>query len=187
MGPWASDTVKLVCLFRGRDDQFPALEAVSSVLVYSDDKSGATKIMSMDMTAKLYVLGGLSNFFLLLVFNKFYTGAEAWEAMIPTVFSVESQMLIQLWGLVYISTAKHYKDIPYLSCVFFFEKMLYTWWNIRVLMNDSKRNEAVIMVKTQSDVLTGLFMLIFGLHDFLFGLVFAYGAWVGFSHSKKRD
>jgi hypothetical protein len=140
--------------------------------------------LGSDRISSLYVLAGLSNFFLLLVFNRCYAGADALAAMIPTAFSTESQMLIQLWGLMYISTAKHYKTMPYLSLIFFVEKMLYAYWGCLFLRNETKRNQAIEMVRTQSDLLAGLFLLTFCLHDFLFALVFAYGAWEGCNNPK---
>ena len=60
---------------------------------------------------------------------------------------------------------------------------------IRFMMDEPKRSQAIEMVVTQSDVFTGLIMLIFGVVDFSFGMVFAYGAWAGFNTQvgKKRD
>ena len=49
-------------------------------------------------------------------------------------------------------------------------------------------NTAVGMVTSGKDVLTGSFILLFGLNDLLFALAFGYGAWKSMGqHGNKAD
>jgi hypothetical protein len=139
------------------------------------------------MIGNLYFLAGSVNILGMLAINRFYSAAPAMAAMSPTVFSTESQVLIQVWGLAYISVAKSWRKIPMLSLVFFVEKMLYTWWWLQWIKDDSNRSTAVNMVKSGvlSEMITGGFYLFYGLNDLLFGLVFLYGASVGLRSSAK--
>lgn len=140
----------------------------------------------MDNLGKLYTLSGIANTVGLLVFNRFYTSSSALASLAPSVLSVESQLLINLWGLAYISTAKEWKKNPSLSFVFFMEKMLYVhWWYKLIIQDTALRNEAIDMVVSGSDILTGSFYLVFGLNDFLSGLVFAAGAYFGSVECQK--
>ena len=97
--------------------------------------------IAMDTVGKVYVLAGVANIGGLLMFNRFYTHSTALAgmllqliyklsysviananllfvgvyyinaAMAPSVFSTESQMLINLWGLAYIGTGWYWTDI----------------------------------------------------------------------------
>lgn len=42
------------------------------------------------------------------------------------------------------------------------------------------RTTSLKMVTSGEDIATGVFMLVFGLNDLLFGLTFGYGAWQSF-------
>jgi hypothetical protein len=134
----------------------------------------------MDFIGKLYALSGFANIFGLLTFNKFFTGASVLANAAPGALSVESQMLIPVWGMAYIAAANHWKKLPLLSCVFFVEKMLFVGWWVALMQDIAKRDAAIAMVTSGSDVLSGSFLLMFGANDLLFGLVFGYGAWKGF-------
>lgn len=138
------------------------------------------------MIKNLYYLSGIVNTAGLLAFNRGYTGAAALANMAPSLFSTESQMLINVWGLAYIAAAKNWKQMPELSLVFCVEKMLYVWWWYRWIKDDTNRHSALSMVTSGSDVLTGGFLLVFGLNDLLFGLIFGRAAYVGFQERSKN-
>ena len=134
----------------------------------------------MDNLGKLYFLSGIANTIGLCMFNRMYTTSSAIASFAPSVFAIESQLLINVWGLAYMATAKKYKKMPALSFVFFIEKMLYVyWWYILIVKDENKRDNAIEMVRSGKDILTGAFCLGFGLNDFLFGIVFAMGTYRG--------
>jgi len=141
------------------------------------------------MFGNLYFLSGVVNNIGLLAINRMYTNASALAIMSPTVFSIESQMLIQVWGLAYISVAKKWKQVPLLSLVFAFEKFLYSYWWLLWIKDEVNRNMAVNMVKSGvlGDMVTGGFFLTYGVNDLLFGLVFLAGAVQGFVNSAEKS
>ena len=139
----------------------------------------------MNGVGRLFLLSGFMNVVALCVFNKGFAGAPAIAAAVPTVFSVESQYLIMLWGLAYASVASKWRSVPYLSLVFFLEKMLYVYFWVRFVSVESNLAKATNMVVSSSDILTGSFLLLAGPNDFLFGMVFAYAAYVGFQDTSK--
>ena len=120
----------------------------------------------------------------MLTFNKMYTGASVLAGMAPSVFSLESQNLIQVWGLAYMAVSRDWKKVPMLSLVFFAEKMLYVWWWYLWIREESNRNTALEMVTSGSNPQVGTFFLVYGLNDLLFGLVFLYGGIQGLNQAK---
>ena len=84
--------------------------------------------------------------------------------------------------------AKHWKQLPMLNFVFFLEKMVYVRWWYQLMNSEATVNTAVGMVTSGKDVLTGSFILLFGLNDLLFALAFGYGAWKSMGqHGNKAD
>lgn len=128
--------------------------------------------------ANLYLLAGFANIFGVLAANGMYSDSHVLATMSPSVLSVESQILIQVWGLAYIAVAKTWNHVPTLSAIFFIEKMLYFWWWVLWIREDAHRDVAIALAQSGSPakVLTGVFFLVYGLNDLCFGLVFLYGA-----------
>lgn len=139
----------------------------------------------MDIIGKLYVLSGIVNTIGLLTCNKFYTNASALAVALPTIFSIESQLLINTWGLAYLAASTNWKKNPALSSVFCIEKMLYFAWWISFMVDQPSRKMAIDMLTGGEDVLLGSFLLAFGLNDLFFGVVFGIAALIGFQEQKK--
>ena len=74
-------------------------------------------------------------------------------------------------GLAYLATAKRWMHMPHLCFVFFLEKMLYTYFWVDYIADETTRQKLVSMVINYDDVQTGSFLLLFGINDFLFGVV----------------
>lgn len=79
--------------------------------------------------------------------------------------------------------------MPYLSLVFFAEKMLYVYWWIKLLQDKTNLNKAFDMIGSgkTDDMLIGTFVLLFGLNDLFFGLIFLLGAIKGFKYKSNND
>ena len=103
----------------------------------------------------------------LMVFNNCYFTANALAAELPEVFAVNSQYLVQLWGLAYLATAKRWMHMPLLCFVFCLEKMLYTYFWVDYIADETTRQKLVSMVINYDDVQTGSFLLLFGINDFI--------------------
>ena len=139
----------------------------------------------MDLVGCLFTLSGFMNTCGLMVFNRGFVEASTIASHAPTVFSIESQLLIMLWGMAYASVARQWKDLPYLSLVFCIEKLLFVIFGSPFLFDASKRGSAIDLIASQEDILTGLFLLLAPVNDLLFALVFGYAAMAGFQESKK--
>ena len=125
----------------------------------------------------------------LFLCNKGFSDTESIAAIAPNFLSTESQLLIPLWGLAYIATANDWKKLPMHSLTFCIQKILYAWWWYRLMQDGSNFNEVISMIQNRKKILPGILLLLFGPSDFLFGLLFGYSAWKGFSEtdSSKKD
>lgn len=93
--------------------------------------------------------------------------------LFPSVMSPFGLILILLWGFAYISVAKNFERVRGLVAVFAVEKMVYVIsWIIWIYMNFGRLPE----IFNQS-AFTGLFYVIYGPNDFLFGVFFAWVFW----------
>ena len=77
--------------------------------------------------------------------------------------------------------------MPLLCFVFCLEKMLYTYFWVDYIADETTRQKLVSMVINYDDVQTGSFLLLFGINDFLFGVVFAYAAWIGYLQKAGKE
>ena len=100
---------------------------------------------------------GLANIIGISIFSKLLTNKNL-EKLDP-LFSLNGNILIILWGLVYIYTKKTYKN-P-LMIVFFLEKMVYVY-------NFFKKNYNFKNI----NLLTIFFLSIYGYIDLFFGILF---------------
>ena len=116
----------------------------------------------------LFYSAGIMNVIGLLLFNNFYYDAGVIENELPDVFSSFSQILIQLWGLAYIGTAKHWKRMSFLCFVFFIEKMLFSYIWASYILNETNRNKVVNSIANMERLQANLFLLLFGVNDFFF-------------------
>ncbi|MGC1473264.1 MAG: hypothetical protein WA775_11780 [Psychroserpens sp.] len=111
-----------------------------------------------------FVIAGLMNFSV-LVFSKGFNNPVI-NATDPDVMSNFGLIMIMIWGLAYISTAKTYHHVKWLVAVFAIEKLIYgviwTCWMI-----DNSVSEVF-----EKDALAGAFYSIYGINDWTFFLFF---------------
>ncbi len=127
----------------------------------------------------LFVLSGAVNVIGIPVFSKFFTNGYL-LSQDPDTFSPVSLFVIILWGLAYIAAADQYDRLPVLSAVFAVEKFFYAAiWGQWIL-----RHQDQLPLLYQQDPITGFFYSVYGLNDFLFGVVFAYACIEGLRRGK---
>jgi len=100
---------------------------------------------------------GLTNIFGIGIFSKLLMNKRFGE--LDPLFNFNGNILIILWGFLYIFTIKTYKN-P-LMIIFFIEKMVYAY-------NFFYKNYDL----TDSDLLTKIFFSIYGYIDIFFGIAF---------------
>ena len=159
----------------------------STAAALTGDLRLTTGQIKMFAISTLFYAAGFMNVVGLMVFNNCYFTANVLAAELPEVFAVNSQYLVQLWGLAYLATAKRWMHVPHLCFVFFLEKMLYTYFWVDYIADETTRQKLVSMVINYDDVQTGSFLLLFGINDFLFGVVFAYAAWIGYQQKAGKE
>lgn len=114
-----------------------------------------------------FILAGIVNIAGVLLFTQAFTSPVLAETY-PAVFSDFGMIAIMLWGLAYIAMANHYQQVPWMAMVFFIEKMVYVIsWVVWICAD----NTDLAMLLEQSP-LQGLFFVIYGANDLLFGCVF---------------
>jgi len=117
-----------------------------------------------------FIAAGLVNIFGVLLFSRAFTNDAVNEAD-PVVMSNFGLLMIIVWGLAYLSVAKCYERVRWITAVFTLEKMIYTAvWVLWIANN----NLGALYSK---DLFAGIFYTIYGLNDFLFMLFFG---WVCF-------
>jgi len=85
-----------------------------------------------------------------------------------SLFDVRGNILIALWGFTYILTTNtHNNPIMF---VFFLEKMLYVYNYYKALSTDLKNINSF----WENDKLTYTFLILYGVIDLIFGLLFVY-------------
>jgi hypothetical protein len=100
---------------------------------------------------------GLANIIGISIFSKLLTNNKLGE--LDPLFNYIGNILIMLWGFVYIFTKRTYKN-P-LMIIFFLEKMVYVFNFFYKKINLSG-----------ADLLTKLFLSIYGYIDLVFGISF---------------
>jgi len=116
-----------------------------------------------------FIIAGAVNVFGIPVFSKLFTN-DYLNQVDSKTFSDVSLFTIILWGIAYISIARHYEKVPAISAVFAIEKFFYTGVWIHWLWN----NFDDLSVIYNRDWITGFFYSVYGLNDFLFGVFFLY-------------
>ena len=126
----------------------------------------------MDVIATLYLVAGLLNTLGLLIFNGFYTNESLTK---EPIFMIESQILIHLWGFVYIAASQKYDDLPWINLILSVEKIIYfVFWCIYIPNHANTGN-----------ILTDIFYTIYGPVDLIFAVVFAVGSWIAFQKQQQ--
>ena len=116
-----------------------------------------------------FIIAGLVNVLGIPAFSKLFTNDYLMQVD-PKTFSEVNLFTIILWGLAYISVARHYEKIPAISAVFAIEKFFYTGVWIYWLWNNAGDLPDIY----NKDWITGFFYSVYGLNDFLFGVFFLY-------------
>lgn len=116
---------------------------------------------------RLFQAAGWTNLLGMAVFSLMFTNTHLF-AQSPVVFSPFGCLLVMLWGVAYLSVARHYRELPLLVAVFAIEKALYaaTWLQWLV----AHGHELPALFTTSP--LTALFYSSYGVIDLGFGLVF---------------
>lgn len=113
---------------------------------------------------KGFVVAGLMNLSV-LIFSRFFTNSTIPETD-PVVMSNFGLLMIAVWGLAYISVAKHYNSVKWLVAVFALEKLIYGCiWTQWILNND-------IADVYKKDTMAGMFYSVYGINDWLFFVFF---------------
>lgn len=100
-----------------------------------------------------------------LVFSRFFTNSVIPDSD-PNVMSNFGLLMIVVWGLAYISSAKNYHHVKWLVGVFALEKIIYgIIWIKWMLAN----NVSDIFSK---DKMAGIFYSIYGVNDWVFFIFF---------------
>lgn len=123
-----------------------------------------------------FVAAGLMNVLGVLVFSRAFTNDYLTD-LHPGVFSRFGLLVVVLWGLAYLATARVYRAAPAIVLVFAVEKAVYaaTWF---VWLAGHGGDFGAIW---RRDPLTAVFYAIYGPNDLLFGLFFlvvGFRAWV---------
>jgi len=116
-----------------------------------------------------FILSGAVNVLGIPVFSKLFTN-DYLTQVDPKTFSEVSLFTIILWGLAYISIARHYEKVPAISAVFAIEKFFYAGVWIHWLWNNFGNLSGIY----NRDWITGFFYSVYGLNDFLIGVFFLY-------------
>ncbi len=117
-----------------------------------------------------FMAAGFLNVGGVLLFSRAFTNDAINEA-VPVVMSNFGLLMVMVWGLAYISVAKSYEKVSWLSAVFSLEKLIYTAvWVLWIFNND-------LGTLYSKDLFAGIFYTIYGLIDFVFMLFFG---WVYF-------
>ena len=110
---------------------------------------------------------GLVNVLGIPVFSKFFTNTYL-MGIDPDTFSAISLVTIILWGLAYIAVAGQVAKVPLIALVFAIEKFFYSFvWGRWIW-----KYHADLPGIYAQDILTGFFYSVYGLNDFLFGVLF---------------
>lgn len=119
-----------------------------------------------------FVFAGLVNIFATLGFSLGFQN-ELLNSYHPQVFSNFGLGMMIVWGMAYISVSTEHPRASRLIFIFFIEKMIYVgtalyfWF---VMKPD-------IMVMWNESIATTIFMVVYGINDLLFALMFFY-AWL---------
>lgn len=118
------------------------------------------------MTNKILLAAGLTNVIGILVFSKLFSNKNL--SNFDSLFDNRGNILILLWGLTYIFTKNPYKN-P-LMIIFFLEKMVYVYNYYKSVNKDIDK----IKLFWEEDKITYLFLILYGIIDLIFGLLFLY-------------
>ena len=126
--------------------------------------------MNKAIVRKGFIAAGFINISDVLLFSRAFTNDAINEAD-PVVMSNFGLLVIIVWGLAYISVAKSYEKVSWLSAVFSLEKLVYAAvWVLWIFNNELGTLYSI-------DLFAGFFYTIYGLIDFVFMLFFG---WVYF-------
>ncbi|GEQ87133.1 hypothetical protein ULMS_26410 [Patiriisocius marinistellae] len=120
--------------------------------------------LSHSTIKKGFIISGLMNMSV-LIFSRLFTNNTITE-FDPNVMSSFGLLMINIWGLAYISVAKKYALVPWLVAVFAIEKLIYGYVWIQWLLNND------ISKVYKEDVMAGMFYSVYGINDLLFCIFF---------------
>ena len=116
-----------------------------------------------------FLCAGLANIGGVLGASKAFTSPHV-APLDPTVMSNFGLAMIILWGLAYIATASHWRQMKWLVGVFCVEKIFYSAnWIFWITANGDTMREIY-----NRDFMSGLFFSAYGVNDILFALFFGF-------------
>ncbi len=122
-----------------------------------------------DRVSTGFVLAALYNALIIVASKGFSSDLGA----VDPLFSPLGCVLILLWGAAYFSSAKRYRTLPALALVFCLEKAVYAGhW--AVWMTDHGGELGALI---EADLMTGLFLSVYGVGDALFMIFFGWVSW----------
>ena len=134
--------------------------------------AGSFSPLSPANAPTIFRIAGLSNIIGVMVFSLALTN-ERLIALSPIVLSRFGLVSIMLWGCAYFAVARSYRSVPGLVAVFAVEKAIYgaTWivW--------LQAHGAELPMLLSESPLTGIFYVMYGALDFMFGTFFALICW----------
>lgn len=116
-----------------------------------------------------FVLAGLANIAGVLGASIAFTNPHI-ATLDPAVMSNFGLAMIILWGLAYIATAGHWREMKWLVGIFCIEKIFYSAnWLFWINAHGNELGEIY-----GRDFMTGVFFSIYGPNDILFAVFFAF-------------
>lgn len=122
-----------------------------------------------------FILGGLINITGVLLATKGFT-SNAPGVLDPVVMSHFGMLMIMIWGLAYIASAKAYAAVPWLAAVFCVEKAIYSAVWVRWHCDNS------LSAAFDLDTMAGVFYSVYGINDILYTVFFG---WVFLTTVRK--
>ncbi len=120
--------------------------------------------MKDKLISKGFIIAGLMNM-TVIIQSKFFTNTTI-PKFDPVVMSNFGLLMIVIWGLAYISIAKHYHMLKWLVGVFAVEKFIYGSVWINWIMNNN------ISDVYKEDLTAGIFYSVYGVNDWIFFVFF---------------
>lgn len=125
--------------------------------------------MSNKTIKNIFFLAGAINILGVITFSKFFTNEILIETD-PVVMSKFGLVMITVWGLAFIATAKHFNKNRWIIGVFCIEKLAYVIaWCLWYFNKDYTFGSLF-----EKDLMSGIFYSIYGINDLLFLFFFSY-------------
>lgn len=124
------------------------------------------KVENKNLT-KGFILAGMMNILGVLTFSRIFTN-DVIPEFDTQAMSNFGQLMIVLWGFVFIAVSKSFQHLKWLIAVFTLEKLIYaTHWT--KWMTNNNLSEVY-----EKDTMAGIFYTIYGINDWVFFFFFLF-------------